>query len=85
MSNATFISQIIEFVNELIKSLASGTLFFGSFGDFIRYTIDIGLVTALIYSILLFIRHSRYQVRIRINGRSLKGLPWDWTLMMPIK
>ncbi len=59
MSNATFISQIIEFVNELIKSLASGTLFFGSFGDFIRYTIDIGLVTALIYSILLFIRQTR--------------------------
>ena len=59
MSNATFISQIIEFVNELIKSLASGTLFFGSFGDFIRYTIDIGLVTILIYSILLFIRQTR--------------------------
>ena len=59
MSNATFISQIIEFVNELFKSLTSGTLFFGSFWDFIRYTVDILLVTFLFYTILLFIRQTR--------------------------
>lgn len=59
MSTTTFISQIVEFINELIKSLKSGTLFFGSFWDFIRYTADILLVTFLFYTILLFIRQTR--------------------------
>ena len=59
MSNATFISQIIEFISELFNSLKSGTLFFGSFWDFIRYTADILLVTFLFYTILLFIRQTR--------------------------
>ncbi len=57
--STTFISQIIEFINELINSLASGTLFFGSFWDFFRYTADILLVTFLFYTILLFIRQTR--------------------------
>lgn len=57
--STTFISQIIEFINELINSLKSGTLFFGSFWDFIRYTADILLVTFLFYTILLFIRQTR--------------------------
>lgn len=59
MSNTAFISQIIEFINELIKSLGSGTLFFGSFWDFVRYAADILLVTFLFYTILLFIRQTR--------------------------
>ena len=59
MSNATFISQIIEFISELFNSLKSGTLFFGSFWDFIRYAADILLVTFLFYTILLFIRQTR--------------------------
>ena len=59
MSNTAFISQIYEFINELIKSLGSGTLFFGSFWDFIRYAADILLVTFLFYTILLFIRQTR--------------------------
>ena len=59
MSNTAFISQIYEFVIELIKSLDSGTLFFGSFWDFIRYAADILLVTFLFYTILLFIRQTR--------------------------
>ncbi len=59
MSNTAFISQIYEFINELIKSLDSGTLFFGSFWDFIRYAADILLVTFLFYTILLFIRQTR--------------------------
>ena len=59
MSTTTFISQIIEFINELVTSLKSGTLFFGSFWDFIRYTADILLVTFLFYTILLFIRQTR--------------------------
>ncbi len=59
MSTTTFISQIIEFLTELINSLKSGTLFFGSFWDFIRYTADILLVTFLFYTILLFIRQTR--------------------------
>lgn len=59
MSTTTFISQIIEFINELVTSLKSGTLFFGSFWDFIRYAADILLVTFLFYTILLFIRQTR--------------------------
>jgi len=59
MSNSAFISQIIEFINELFKSLKSGTLFFGSPWDFVRYTADILLVTFLFYTILLFIRQTR--------------------------
>ena len=47
MSNTAFISQIYEFINELIKSLDSGTLFFGSFWDFIRYAADILLGNVL--------------------------------------
>ncbi|MCR5340977.1 MAG: diadenylate cyclase [Saccharofermentans sp.] len=59
MSNSAFISQIFEFINELINSLDRGTLFFGSPWDFIRYTADILLVTFLFYTILLFIRQTR--------------------------
>ena len=59
MSNTTSISQIIEFISELFNSLKSGTLFFGSFWDFVRYTADILLVTFLFYTILLFIRQTR--------------------------
>ena len=59
MSNESFITQIIEFINELIASLDSGVLFFGSPWDFIRYILDIVLVTFLFYWILLFIRQTR--------------------------
>ena len=59
MSNESFITQIIEFINELIASLDSGVLFFGSPWDFIRYVLDIVLVTFLFYWILLFIRQTR--------------------------
>ena len=59
MSNSAFISQIFQFINELINSLDKGTLFFGSPLDFIRYAADILLVTFLFYTILLFIRQTR--------------------------
>jgi len=59
VSNESFITQIIEFINELIASLDSGVLFFGSPWDFIRYILDIVLVTFLFYWILLFIRQTR--------------------------
>ena len=59
MSNESFIYQIIEFINELIASLDNGVLFFGSPWDFIRYVLDIILVTFLFYWILLFIRQTR--------------------------
>ncbi|MCR4767290.1 MAG: diadenylate cyclase [Saccharofermentans sp.] len=59
MSNTSFISQIFEFLGELFNSLDKGTLFFGSVWDFIRYAIDIALVTFLFYTILLFIRQTR--------------------------
>ena len=58
-SNASFISQIFEFIGELINSLDQGTLFFGSVWDFVRYLIDIILVTFLFYTLLLFIRQTR--------------------------
>lgn len=59
MSNSAFISQIIEFIKELFNSLDRGTLFFGSPWDFVRYIIDILLVTFLFYTLLLFIRQTR--------------------------
>ena len=59
MSNTSFISQIFEFLGELFNSLDKGTLFFGSVWDFIRYAIDIVLVTFLFYTLLMFIRQTR--------------------------
>lgn len=59
MSNTSIISQIFEFLGELFNSLDKGTLFFGSVWDFIRYAIDIALVTFLFYSLLMFIRQTR--------------------------
>ncbi|MBR4431247.1 MAG: diadenylate cyclase [Clostridiales bacterium] len=58
-SNTSFISQIFEFIGELFNSLAKGTLFFGSVWDFIRYALDIILVTFLFYTVLMFIRQTR--------------------------
>ena len=59
MSNTSIISQIFEFLGELFNSLDKGTLFFGSIWDFIRYAIDIALVTFLFYTLLMFIRQTR--------------------------
>ena len=59
MSTTSFISQIFEFLGELFNSLDKGTLFFGSVWDFIRYAIDIVLVTFLFYTLLMFIRQTR--------------------------
>jgi len=57
--SSDFFTQIIEFINELVKSLDSGYLFFGNGWDFARYIIDILLVTLLFYWIFLFIRQTR--------------------------
>ena len=59
MSTTSFISQIFEFIGELFNSLDKGTLFFGSVWDFIRYAVDIVLVTFLFYTLLMFIRQTR--------------------------
>ena len=59
MFNTSIISQIFEFLGELFNSLDKGTLFFGSVWDFIRYAIDIALVTFLFYTLLMFIRQTR--------------------------
>ncbi len=59
MSNTSIISQIFEFLGELFNSLDKGTLFFGSPWDFIRYAVDIALVTFLFYTLLMFIRQTR--------------------------
>ena len=58
-SNTSFISQIFEYIGELFNSLNKGTLFFGSVWDFIRYALDIILVTFLFYTVLMFIRQTR--------------------------
>ncbi len=55
----SFIGQITQFLGELFNSLDKGTLFFGSVWDFIRYAIDIVLVTFLFYTVLMFIRQTR--------------------------
>ncbi|MCR4688713.1 MAG: diadenylate cyclase [Saccharofermentans sp.] len=55
----SFIEQIIEFINELIASLDSGVLFFGSALDFVRYVIDIAFVSFLFYWLLVFLRQTR--------------------------
>ena len=59
MSNTSILTQIFEFLGELFNSLDKGTLFFGSVWDFIRYAIDIALVTFLFYTLLMFIRQTR--------------------------
>lgn len=59
MSNTSIITQIFEFLGELFNSLDKGTLFFGSVWDFIRYAVDIALVTFLFYTLLMFIRQTR--------------------------
>ena len=58
-SNSSFIRQIYDFMQELFNSLDEGTLFFGSPWDFIRYALDIILVTFLFYSLFIFIRQTR--------------------------
>ena len=58
-SNSSFIRQIYDFMQELFRSLDEGTLFFGSPWDFIRYALDIILVTFLFYSLFIFIRQTR--------------------------
>ncbi|MFA5726818.1 MAG: diadenylate cyclase [Saccharofermentanaceae bacterium] len=59
MPGYSIIEQIFNFLNELVKSLANGYLFFGSVWDVVRSISDIVLVTVLVYWILLFIRQSR--------------------------
>jgi len=59
MGNSDFITQIITFVNELFKSLNSGYLFLGSSWDFVRYIIDIAVVTAMFYWLFTFVRQTR--------------------------
>ena len=59
MGNSDFITQIITFINELFKSLNSGYLFLGSSWDFVRYIIDITVVTAMFYWLFTFVRQTR--------------------------
>lgn len=59
MGSDSLITQIIDFIVELFNSFSSGSVFFGSTLDVIRYAIDIFLVAALFYWILLFIKQSR--------------------------
>jgi len=47
MGSDSLITQIIDFIVELFNSFSSGSVFFGSTLDVIRYAIDILLVAAL--------------------------------------
>lgn len=51
--------KIIDFIEELFKSLNSGYLFFGSVADLIRSFCDIALIAFLLYWVLVFIKQSR--------------------------
>lgn len=57
--SSSILTQIIDFFRELIASLNSGYLFFGSSWDLLRYAADILLVALLFYWILLFIKQTR--------------------------
>ncbi|MBO4408215.1 MAG: diadenylate cyclase [Clostridiales bacterium] len=59
MDGFSIITDFIAFVKELISSFGQGYLFFGSPFDIIRYAIDIILVAAMFYSVMLFIRQTR--------------------------
>ncbi|MBQ4271191.1 MAG: diadenylate cyclase [Clostridiales bacterium] len=59
MGSNSIITQIIDFIVELIQSMDSGYLFFGSALDIVRYTIDIILVAVLFYWIMIFIKQTR--------------------------
>ena len=59
MGSDSLISQLIDFIFELINSISSGYMFFGSTADIIRYAMDILLVAALFYWTMLFIKQSR--------------------------
>lgn len=59
MGSDSLLSQLIGFIVELVNSISSGYVFFGSTVDLIRYGIDILLVAALFYWILLFVKQSR--------------------------
>lgn len=59
MGSDSLISQLIDFIIELVNSFSSGSVFFGSSLDIIRSAVDILLVAALFYWILLFIKQSR--------------------------
>lgn len=59
MSVMSIVEQILEFISELFQSISHGYLFFGSAWDLVRYALDIILVTALFYWILVFIQQSR--------------------------
>lgn len=59
MGSDYLIAQVIDFIVEMLSSLSSGSIFFGSTVDVIRYAIDIFLVAALFYWILLFVKQSR--------------------------
>ena len=59
MGSDSLIGQLIDFIAELFNSISSGYVFFGRTVDVIRYGVDILLVAALFYWILLFVRQSR--------------------------
>ncbi len=59
MGGSDFITEIIKFINELFRSFSSGYIFFGSKWDFIRYIIDIFVVTMMFFWIFLFVRQTR--------------------------
>ncbi|MBO7426331.1 MAG: diadenylate cyclase [Clostridiales bacterium] len=55
----SFVNKVVDFIQELFRSLNNGYLFFGGWGDLIRSVFDILLIAVLLYWTLLFIKQSR--------------------------
>ncbi len=60
MGNSGSIAEkVVDFINELVRSMRDGNLFFGSSADIVRYVVDILLVAFLFYWFLIFLKHTR--------------------------
>ena len=57
--SGNIIDEFREFFNEAIRSLQNGLIFFGGPSDYIRYIVDILLITLLMYSLLRVLRETR--------------------------
>ena len=51
--------KVIDFIQEFVRSLQDGYLFFGSRADIIRYVVDILLIAFLFYWFLIFLKQTR--------------------------
>ena len=57
--NENIVTELTRFFNEALRSLQDGLVFFGGPLDYVRYVVDILLITVFIYSILRILRETR--------------------------